>query len=202
MNKKGTDFIKCVICILTITLLAGLLLGFVYNITKKPIEEAARKEFDKSCSKIFTDAGCTFEEADMPADIKEEAEALYGESSLDAVYNVCKDGVRCGRIVCSTSHGGYAGDISILVGFDNEGFIKGVSVISINETPGLGMNAQDLLAGQFEGKNESAFILTKNGKSKSNEIDVMSGATVTSNAVTEAVNIAVKYNSVVSGGTE
>lgn len=199
MNKRGADFIKCVGCVLAITTVAGLLLGFVYNLTKEPIAKADAKAFEESCRTIFTENQISFTRGDLAEAIAGKIEGEFAGNTIDAVINVDKSGTVIGKIVAVTTSEGYGGDISILVGIDNDGRIKGVSITSINETPGLGMNAEDLLIGQFEGKKESNFTVTKNGKIKDSEIDVMTGATVTSNAVTEAVNAAVAYNNALAG---
>ena len=88
----------------------------------------------------------------------------------------------------STSSGGYGGDITIYAGITLENKLNGISILEINETPGLGMNAQDVLVPQFSNKTVEIFTYTKTGSQSEGEIDAISGATRTTAAVTNAVN--------------
>ncbi|MGN0367292.1 MAG: FMN-binding protein [Wujia sp.] len=102
-----------------------------------------------------------------------------------------------GLIALVTCSEGYGGDIQIAVGMDPNYVITGMSFLSINETAGLGMEAQnEEFWSQFVGKDVSGFNYTKTGAVNANEIDAISGATITTAAVTKAVNAArciVKY---------
>jgi electron transport complex protein RnfG len=86
------------------------------------------------------------------------------------------------------SPSGFAGPVDMMVGVDNEGKITGISVISHTETAGLGAiaaanNAKgEAFRGQFEGLSGELSV--------GNEIDAISGATITSKAVTAGVNAA------------
>ena len=92
------------------------------------------------------------------------------------------------------SHDGYGGDIDVCIGISLDKTITGVEIISLNETPGMGMRATEpAFIEQYKDKKVDAFVVTKTGKSAENEIDAISGATVTSNAVTNAVNMALFF---------
>lgn len=86
---------------------------------------------------------------------------------------------------------GFGGAIDMMVGVDREGKVLGIRIISHAETPGLGASAaSENAAGenfraQFVGK-EGTLAVTKDG----GEIDALTGATVTSRAVTAGVNAA------------
>lgn len=202
MYKKGIEVIKCIGCILGITLIAGILLGTVYGITKEPIAKADKAEFDKACKEVFAGDDYTFNESTVDGEAVKGALVNYDKISIDAIYDVSKAGTKAGSILLVTTKEGYGGDISILVGMNEEGVIKGVSIASISETPGLGMNAKDVLVPQFKEVKGTFFTVTKTGKKRNDEIDAISGATVTSNAITKAVNAAVAYMTEVGGGTE
>ncbi|MBP3198447.1 MAG: FMN-binding protein, partial [Butyrivibrio sp.] len=76
-------------------------------------------------------------------------------------------------------------------------------IISIAETPGLGMNAEKVIVPQFEDKAATQFTVAKNGQlsDANTQIEAISGATITSRAVTEGVNAAVAYfNNALKGG--
>lgn len=100
--------------------------------------------------------------------------------------------------VISVTEKGYGGKIEIMVGIDFEGAVSGVSVLSHNETPGLGANAaKDKFLGQYKGAAETQSV-TKDG----GEIDAVTGATITSRAVTKAVNSALEKYGEIKGGAE
>ncbi|MCR5755073.1 MAG: FMN-binding protein, partial [Acetatifactor sp.] len=66
--------------------------------------------------------------------------------------------------------------------------VSDVSILEISETPGLGRRAGEVLVPQFHNKTVQEFKYTKNGSTGDNEIDAISGATVTTKAFVEAVN--------------
>ncbi|MDE5679836.1 MAG: FMN-binding protein, partial [Lachnospiraceae bacterium] len=98
-----------------------------------------------------------------------------------------------GYVLLVTTKEGYGGNIELMVGITMEGSISGISILSISETPGLGMQAGDVLVPQFAGKMAEAFVYTKTGAAADNEIDAISGATITTRAVTNAVNAGLYY---------
>jgi electron transport complex protein RnfG len=84
--------------------------------------------------------------------------------------------------------------MSIVVGIDVDGVITGVEVVESSETAGLGSKAtEEPFKGQFIGRNVEAFVVTKNGSTQENEVDAISGATITSNAVTDVVNASIYF---------
>lgn len=76
----------------------------------------------------------------------------------------------------------------MMVGIDTELNVTGVKIINMSETPGLGAKAsEDSWLSQFKGKNDIISVV-KTGNAKDNEINAISGATITSKAVTQGVN--------------
>ena len=100
-------------------------------------------------------------------------------------------GSSLGYVIETTSGEGYGGNITLYAGITNDGIVNGVSILSIAETPGLGMRAGEVLIPQFAGKMATGFTYTKSGSQSDSEIDAISGATITTEAVTNAVNGAV-----------
>ena len=74
------------------------------------------------------------------------------------------------------------------MGIQKDGTLNGISILSISETAGLGMKAESVLKPQFENKKVANFTYTKSGSTMDSQIDAISGATITTNAVTTAVN--------------
>ena len=96
-------------------------------------------------------------------------------------------------MITVTDHEGYGGDIQFSIGIRNDGTVNGISILSISETAGLGMNADSVLKPQFADKNVEQFEYTKTGAPGDNQIDAISGATITTNAVVNGVNAGITY---------
>ena len=184
--------IKDTMILTLITLIAGGVLGLVYEITKDPIakqQELAKQEAYKA---VFEDAD-TFEVC-VVAEDADLAAYLAGEGFEAQTVNEimeAKDasGETLGYAINLTTSEGYGGDITFSMGVQADGTLNGISILTISETAGLGMNAtKDEFKGQFKEKQAEAFTVTKTGAAKENEINAISGATITSNAVTQGVN--------------
>lgn len=193
--KKNSDvkgMLKEALILFGITLAAGLLLGFVYELTKEPIRIQQEKAIAKACQTVFGDAVEFKEENYVPtAQLTEELDAVGVE--IGTVYQaLSSSGELLGYVVQSTSGEGYAGDIVLYVGVTLEGKLNDISILEISETPGLGMLAEKVLAPQFHEKQVEQFTYTKTGSTSDSEIDAISGATFTTDAVTDAVNGALK----------
>ncbi len=199
------NLIKDALILCVITLVAGLLLGTVYEVTKSPRAKQEEKAKQKSYKAVFENAE-SFEETE----IDEDAVAKYLEdngvkSSIafvnEVVTAVDKKNEQLGYVITVTDKEGYGGEIKLAVGIQNDGTVNGISILSISETAGLGMKAKESkFKKQFEGKNVSEFVYTKNGAAADNEIDAISGATITTNAVTNGVNASIKCFAYLNGG--
>ena len=178
-----------------ITLVAGCLLGLVYEITKEPIAVAKENAKQEAYRAVLTDAE-EFEEYDKfdaDAAAKLVADAGYTDDITEVAVAKDEAGESMGFVVSVTSHDGYGGDIQITVGIQKDGTISGISFLSISETAGLGMNAQKpAFYEQYVGKQTDKFYVSKDG-GEGEPIDAISGATFTSRAVTGAVNAALGY---------
>lgn len=171
-----------------ITLIAGLLLGVVNELTKEPIRIQQEKAIQEACKAVFQ-AADSFEDTGYVPDEELAQELSATGVKLGKVYRaVGSDGSQLGIVVESTSTQGYGGNITLYVGVTNEGTLNDISILEISETAGLGMKAPDELAPQFHDKNVDSFVYTKSGASADNEIDAIAGATITTSAVTNAVN--------------
>lgn len=186
-----------------ITLLSGLILGYVYNLTKEPIRLQKEKAIQEACAQVFPQSeelGLTFEAQEYVPDgtMAEELEAMGVE--IGTVYQaVTADGTLFGYVVESTSKG-FKGNIMHCIGVTAEGMVSGVSIVEMSETQGLGTRAYNELLPQFAQVTTDAFTYTKTGSSADSEVDAISGATITTRAVVEAVNGGVKVALDVMGG--
>ena len=189
MNK----IIKNTIILTVITLVSGLLLGLVYEITKEPIANAQEQAKREAWQSVFPDASQdAFEQIDVDGDVAAQVIKDLGMSgSIDEVCAV--DGGDTGYVITVTDGEGYGGDIQITVGITADGTVSGVSFLSISETAGLGMKAtESSFYEQYVGVQTEKFYVSKDG-GEGEPIDAISGATITSRAVTSAVNAALGY---------
>lgn len=198
------NMMKDAAVLLVITLFAGLILGLVYQITKDPIARAEEKAAKEAYAEVFP-GDVEFDALEVTED---DAFALqWKEAGFEGVdiVNVleAKDdlGNLLGYVLTVTSHEGYGGDITFTMGICNDGTLNGISILSISETAGLGMKAEALLKPQFAGKKVPNFTYTKTGATSDSQIDAISGATITTNAVTTAVNGGLYYFQSQLGGS-
>lgn len=196
MSKGG--FMKDAVILCAITLVAGACLGGVYEMTKAPIDAANLAAKEEAYRTVFPDAA-SFDAGDLadkiPAANEEIAGLGYGKVSVDeAVTANDASGAAAGYVVTATSNDGFGGAITVSVGIQSDGTVNGIEFLTLAETAGLGMNAQKPeWKGQFAGKKADVFSVTKDGASSDDQINAISGATITSRAVTNAVNAAVYF---------
>ena len=193
MNK----IVKDALILFAITLVAGVLLGFVYDITKDPIAAQNEKAKQEAYKEVMADAdsfealsGDAYSEANITATfaaaLQADAENYTADEITEVVAGV-KDGKVIGLVVTVVAGDGYGGDIKFSVGVGADGTYLGTSILSISETAGLGMRVKtspDFLA---------QFKLVKDGSGAAagdEKIDAISGSTVTSKAVLRGVNSA------------
>ena len=114
--------------------------------------------------------------------------------SIDEYAAACDaDGNLLGYVITVTTHEGYSGDIQFTIGVRSDGTLNGMSILSISETAGLGMRAEEVLVPQFAGKKADRFVYTKSEASADDEIDAISSATITTSAVVDGVNAGLYY---------
>ena len=182
--------IKDTLVLFAITLIAGFLLGGVYKITKAPIDAQAKAKTEKAYKAVFYKYFDKVTDAPGAADTVVTA---YGEENKLSGY-----------VMTITNSEAYGGSIQMSVGILADGTVAGVEILSISETPGLGMNAQsDSFLDQFTAVLTDAFEYTKTGRQASDEIDAISSATYTTNSMTHGVNAAIAaYKAIESSGIE
>ena len=196
MAKGG--FMKDAMILFAITIVSGACLGGVYELTKAPIAAAELAAKEAAYRTVLPEAA-SFAESGTAESLASANEQIAGQGfgivTVDeAVTGMDASGAEIGYVVTSTSKDGYGGAITVSVGIQADGTVSGIEFLTLAETAGLGMNAANPeWKGQYAGKNVDAFTVTKNGASADNEINAISGATITSNAVTGAVNGAVYY---------
>lgn len=176
--------ITSTLILVAITLIAGLALAAVYEITKEPIAQAEYKAKMEAYRTVMPDAAdfaeVTLQAAELPAGV-----------TVDEVMTANSGDQTLGYVVKATSANGYGGNVTVAIGILPDGKILAISVISQSETAGLGAKcAEKSFTDQFAGL-FGTVEYTKTGEE--GKVDALSGATITTNAVTEAVNAALTY---------
>ena len=194
--------VKDTLALTVITLISGLLLGVVNDITAgqqaKEKEEAYKAVFAETASFEVVTSG---EDADLESYLDENG---YKAQSIDEVMLAKDDaGNELGYAFTVTTSEGYGGDIQFAMGIQDDGTLNGISILSISETAGLGMRATtDDFKNQFKDKNVEKFTYTKTGATSDDEIDALSGATITTNAMTNGVNAGLAAFRYEKGGSQ
>lgn len=200
VKKKGsmkTDLLgmcKDTLIMLVITVIAGLLLGLVYQITKDPIERQQELAKQEACKEVFADAAA-FGQIDVAAyEGQDWSDAGFAQETINEVMEAGSEtGEILGYVITVTTKEGYGGDIKFTMGIRDDGTLNGISLLSISETAGLGMRADEVLKPQFADKKAERFEYTKSGSVSDYQIDAISGATITTNAVVNGVNAGLYY---------
>ena len=189
--------IKDALALTLITLVAGVALGGVYEITKDPIARQEAQAKAEAYEQVFTDAAA-FEEVKMDDTLIQTI-----RDQLDQCLNKFIRLGALGYAFTVVTSEGYGGDIQFSMGVQNDGTLNGISILSIGETAGLGMNADTpAFKDQFVGKQVEQLQYTKNGATQDDEINAISGATVTTNAMTNGVNAGLCAFRVMEGGDQ
>lgn len=174
------------VALFIICLVATALLALANNVTAPIIEKNSAESEAQSRMEVLADAK-SFED-----------KTLNGIS-----YAVGLDGSKqtVGMVFTTTSKS-YGGDLIVMTGVDNEGKVTGIQILSISDTAGLGMKAQtDSFKDQFKGLVDGIKVAKNSADHDNNEILALTGATITSNAVTTAVNEALaNYKTITENG--
>ncbi len=200
--------IKDALALTLITLVAGVALGGVYEITKDPIAKQEAQAKAEAYEQVFTDAAA-FEEVEMDDTLIQtirdqlDQEGYKAQSIEEVMRAEDQSGETLGYAFAVVTSEGYGGDIRFSMGVQNDGTLNGISILSIGETAGLGMNADTpAFKDQFVGKQVEKLQYTKNGATQDDEINAISGATVTTNAMTNGVNAGLCAFRVMEGGDQ
>ena len=186
------QMMKDAMILFLITLISGAALGLVYEVTKEPIAQQEQKAKNEAYQNVF-EAAEDFTELTEEAYSSDALTAFVKENGFDASIDgvaqaLSGDGSVLGYVITVTDHEGYGGDIQFTMGVADDGTLNGISLLSISETAVLGMRAGEVLVPQFAGKQVEKFSYTKTGAASDDQIDAISGATITTNAVVNGVN--------------
>lgn len=177
-----SKIVKLGLILFVITAVTGLVLGAVQTITLEPIKEAQAKEKNEALA------------ATLPGAEEFNAVEIEGNPGIiEEIYEGSGGGAVIGYNF-TVKPKGYGGLITMVVGINNEGRVMDIKILNHSETPGLGAKASDpSFAGQFKEKLAGALSVTKTPPESDSHIQAISGATITSSAVTNGVNTALQY---------
>lgn len=194
MNGK---IIKDALILFLITVIAGLA-WVLYMALQKPQLKKQIITFSRMHTVRYSrmpDAFNDMDGFDSEKATEAAAAAGYADDTIEnCVVAVDASGAELGYVISVTDPNSYGGDVTLSIGVTNDGTLNGYSITTINDTAGLGMKAkEDSFSSQFAGKQVESFEVTKTGATSDNQIDAISGATITSSAVTSAVNAGLAY---------
>ena len=210
MRKEETSLVHDIVIITIITLIAGLLLGVIHSITAGPIAAQEEKTRIRTQKAVFP-AASSFKAVEGIADeevlIEKMADTGLTKTevcAVDIAYDEAGD--KLGYVVTSLNKEGYGGEIKIMTGIDTTGeelSINRIAFLTLAETAGMGMKAdlpefKDQFVDLKPGDDMVAY--TKTGKSAPNEIDAISGSTITTSSVMKAANAALVAARYLEGG--
>lgn len=172
IKKNREDIIKPVGVLLAICIIIPLALSVTNKVTVKKIAELEAANSKKNMQSL------------IDADNFEECE--NGEITYYAAIN----GGKTAAYIFTESSKGYGGDVSVMTAIKPDGTVAGVAILDVSgETPGLGQNdAKESFFSQYIGLKKGVSVLKNGAKAENNEVDAVTGATITSTAVTRAVN--------------
>ena len=186
----GKDMFKLGLNLLIISAVAALLLALTNSVTASTIAQR-NEQANAEARKLVLESAQDFEEVkDVKTDnskgveVSEIYEAKYASGNTVG-YTL--------KVLPS----GYGGTIELMVGIDSaKGQVSGINVVSNSETAGLGAKSTDPeFSDQYKGKPLEELSVLKNGTPGDTEIKAISGATITSTAVTNGVDAAIEvYN--------
>jgi len=182
MSRKKDTFLNMVISLFVITIIAGFALGFVNDLTVGPIAKAKLERKINALKLVLP----KFDNNPVADVLKIKSEKLKDSIELFPAY--LKNNL-VGAAIIGVTDKGFSGIIKIMVGFKPNGDIQNIVVLEQKETPGLGTKIKDeKFLKQFRNKNPSSFNVkvTKDG----GEIDALTGATITSRAFGDALQMA------------
>lgn len=169
--------LRLTLTLLLITAVVAGLLAFVNELTAGRIDELTRQKAEQAMREVLPAQDYAPLDAALPQGVTEAYRAG------DAGY------------VVRVAPNGFGGAIDLMVGVKADGTVNGVAVIAHSETASLGANCtREEFRAQYAG-GAGPFAVGQDGGT----IEALTGATVTSRAVTDGVNAALDFVREVQG---
>ncbi|NJD02672.1 MAG: RnfABCDGE type electron transport complex subunit G [Ruminiclostridium sp.] len=178
------DMFKPALVLFVICLIVGAAMAFTNFATAGRIEQRITEDSENARKAVLPDAD-GFVKMNL-----DKIKAVSGNSGYDTIKEAyaAKKGDSVIGYVFLAKPAGYAGEINIMIGIDGRGHVSGVEIGDNKETPGLGSKAKDKkFKGQFSDKKYDIINVVKRKAEKGDEVQAISGATITSKAVSIGV---------------
>jgi electron transport complex protein RnfG len=180
------EILPLVVTLTVIAAVAGLSLALVFSVTEKPIAVAEREQTLKAIRIVLPEFDDNLLQSVMMGEGKEQKEIFVARADGGSLVGVA---------FSSISRNGYGGNLEVMVGIvpEGEGFkVNRIEILRLAETPGLGTKVTE---DKFKGQFANADLVKKDnpGSPAKPPIDGITGATISSRAVTEAVKLALGY---------
>ncbi len=203
-QKSRSSLFKDALVLFVITLIAGLSLAYTNEVTKGPIAAKQLEKKQEAYSKVYTAAMEIIPDNELT-----QAAAAADLSLIDASYRKVKideigkaadsNGNTIGYIIAVTTKGGYNPPISMVIGYSLEKEITGFEYLTFNESKSVDVLKNEYRT-QYIGKTGEHFSFDEGAGTK---VDAISGATISSNGIIDAVNAGIGYlNEYVIGGAD
>ncbi|WP_432408904.1 RnfABCDGE type electron transport complex subunit G [Wukongibacter sp. M2B1] len=189
------EIVKLGIILLVVCIVASVALAVTNELTKDQIAKQRELASEEARKSILPSA-----ESFKPIDEGKLQEIISKNDKVAEVYTAYKGDSVVGYTF-KTLPSGYAGTVEIMTGIGIDGKVSGVRIGNHQETPGLGANAAlPYFYNQYENKGiDTEIEVTKTEPISENQIQAISGATITSKAVTSGVNMAIDTFKEISG---
>lgn len=191
---------KSALILCLIALVTGVALSGVYTMTKDTIEAQQMAANAESYKAVVPDAETFETDEALTAAVDALGGEVYGTDYgrvhiNDVIVGRNAAGEAVGYVISVTSSDGFDGDITLSMGIQPDGTLNGISFTELHETAGMGMRCDEPeFRDQFNGRLVSAFKLNKAGGSTAeDEINSVSGASISSGAVVNAVNAGLNF---------
>lgn len=179
------EILRLGLILFLITAVAGGLLGIINDVTSPIIAEKQVEAANESRRVVLSSAE-DFKQ--MEGQFKSD---MYPDIPIDEVYEGLASSGTVGYVI-KTLPKGYGGTVEVIVGVNKEGSIEAITIGNMSETPGLGAKSKEpAFQDQFKGKLLETLSVIKSGSPSNTDVLAISGATITSNAVTSGVNAAI-----------
>ena len=178
MAAKKDTLLNMFVALFVICIVAGGVLGIVFNATKDPIAAAENAKRTAAIKNVLPDfktlktvnVKSAMENAEIPFHLAYDADNNFIGAAVETFTNK-----------------GFSGNISLMVGILADGTVKNISVLQHAETPGLGSKMEEeTFKGQFNDKNPASFNFSV--KKDGGDVDAITAATISSRAFCDAVN--------------
>lgn len=180
MAAKKDTLLNMFVALFLICIVAGGVLGIVYNATKDPIAAAENAKKTEAIKNVLPEFK-TLKTVNVMSAVEGDNAEIPFHLAYDADNNFI------GAAVETFTNKGFSGNISLMVGILADGTIKNIYVLQHAETPGLGSKMEEeTFKGQFNDKNADSFNFSV--KKDGGDVDAITAATISSRAFCDAVN--------------